>query len=168
MPESIQHKLDRVRPPRVQITYDLELGGAVQRKSLPLVMGIMADLSGQPETALPPLKKRKFVEIDRDNINEVMAKAGTRLKLSVPDRIKGEGTLPVELSFSTIDDFGPLSIVQQVEQLRELYEQRQRLSDLLTKLDGNDELEKQLTAASDDELKEIKQLSAGTPADATA
>jgi type VI secretion system ImpB/VipA family protein len=166
MAESIQHKLDRVRPPRVQITYDLELGGAVQRKSLPLVVGIMADLSGTPETPLPALKKRKFVEIDRDNINEVMAKAGTRLQISVPNRLTGEGNLPLELSFSSMDDFGPLSIVQQVEALRALYEQRQRLSDLLTKLDGNEELEKQLTDASEDELKEIKQLSAGAPAEA--
>lgn len=168
MKESIQHKLDRVRPPRVQITYDLELGGAVQRKSLPLVVGIMADLSGHPAEPLPPLKKRKFVEIDRDNINEVMAKSGTRLQISVPNRITGEGNLPVELAFGTIDDFGPLSIVHQVEQLRALYEQRQRLSDLLTKLDGNDELERSLTAASEDELKEIKQLSAGEPAEPTA
>lgn len=166
MAESIQHKLDRVRPPRVQITYDLELGGAVQRKSLPLVVGIMADLSGNPETPLPPLKKRKFVEIDRDNINEVMAKAGTRLQISVPNRLTGEGNLPLELSFASMDDFGPLSIVQQVDALRELYEQRQRLSDLLTKLDGNDELEAQLSGASEDELKEIKQLSAGAPAEA--
>jgi type VI secretion system ImpB/VipA family protein len=166
MAESIQHKLDRVRPPRVQITYDLELGGAVQRKSLPLVVGIMADLSGNPETPLPPLKKRKFVEIDRDNINEVMAKAGTRLQLSVPNRLTGEGNLPLELSFGSMDDFGPLSIVQQVEALRALYEQRQRLSDLLTKLDGNDELEAQLSGASEDELKEIRQLSAGAPAEA--
>jgi type VI secretion system protein ImpB len=128
----------------------------------------MADLSGQPESPLPPLKKRKFVEIDRDNINEVMSKSGTRLKLSVPDKVKGEGTLPVELSFGNIDDFGPLSIVNQVDVLRELYEQRQRLSDLLTKLDGNDELERQLSAASEDELKEIKQLSAGEPAEASA
>ena len=168
MKESIQHKLDRVRPPRVQITYDLELGGAVQRKSLPLVVGIMADLSGQPEKALPPLKKRKFVEIDRENINEVMQKSGTRLALSVPNRITGEGNLQVELGFARIDDFGPLSIVQQVEALRTLYEQRQRLSDLLTKLDGNDELERQLSGASEDELKEIKQLSAGEPAEAKA
>lgn len=168
MKESTQHKLDRVRPPRVQITYDLELGGAVQRKSLPLVVGIMADLSGHPAEPLPPLKKRKFVEIDRDNVNEVMAKSGTRLQLSVPNRITGEGNLPVELSFGNLDDFGPLSIVHQVEQLRALYEQRQRLSDLLTKLDGNDELERSLSSASEDELKEIKQLSAGPAAEPTA
>lgn len=163
MKESIQHKLDRVRPPRVQITYDLELGGASQRKSLPLVGGILADLSGHPETALPPMKRRKFVEIDRDNFNEVLAKAAPRLALSVPNAVTGEGKLQVELRFAEMDDFGPLSLVGQVDALRRLHEQRQRLTDLLTKLDGNDELEAALQALAADttRLEEVQKLAAG-------
>ena len=160
MPESIQHKLDRVRPPRVQITYDLELGGAVERKSLPLVVGIMADLSGrkdqESQRPLDALKKRKFVEIDRDNINDIMAKAAPQVTVS-----PGEGLPPVELRFSTMEDFEPLSIVRQVEALRALYEERQQLADLLIKLDGNDELETELLGADDAKLK---QLTAGDAA----
>jgi type VI secretion system protein ImpB len=164
MKESTQHKLDRVRPPRVQITYDLELAGAVQRKSLPLVVGILADLSGHRESddSVARLKDRKFVEIDRDNFNEVMAKAGPRLALSVPNAVAGEGSLQVELKFGEIDDFEPLRIVKQVEVLSRLYEQRVRLADLLIKLDGNDDLEKALKGAQAAELEELKALSAGS------
>ena len=130
----------------------------------------MADLSGQPETALPPLKKRKFVEIDRDNLNEVLGKARPRLALSVPNAITGEGNLQVELRFQDMDDFGPLSIVQQVDALRKLFEQRQRLSDLLTKLDGNDDLDQLLqeVIANTAQLEEIKQLAAGAAEPAAA
>ena len=83
MPESIQHKLDRIRPPRVQITYDVEIGGAIQKKELPLVMGILADLSGKPEEALPKLKDRKFVEIDRDNFNDILKSITPRMTAQV-------------------------------------------------------------------------------------
>src|SRR2546421_3392469 len=86
MPESTQHKLDRVRPPRVQSTYDVEVGNAIQKKELPMVVGILADLSGQPEGALPKLKDRKFVEIDRDNFNDVLASVSPRLALRVPNK----------------------------------------------------------------------------------
>jgi len=165
MKDSTQHKVGRVRPPRVQITYDLELAGATQRKELPLVVGILADLSGHREHALAPLKKRKFVEIDRDNLNEVMGKAAPRLALSVPNAVTGEGNLQVELKFAEMDDFGPLRIIGQVDALRNLFEQRRQLADLLIKLDGNDELEKALQGAAEkDELKAIPALPA--PAEA--
>ncbi|HJZ70589.1 MAG TPA: type VI secretion system contractile sheath small subunit [Vicinamibacterales bacterium] len=159
MPESLQHKLDRVRPPRVQITYDVELGGAFQKKELPFVVGILADLSGKPTDAPPPLKERKFVEIDRDNFNDVLASISPRLALQVANKLsKSGGNQNVELNFRHIDDFGPLNMIQQVESLRKLYEIRQRLSDLLTKLDGNEKLDALLTQVGRDPegLKKVK------------
>ncbi len=159
MPESSQHKLDRVRPPRVQITYDVEVGNAIQKKELPFVMGVLADLSGKPAEAPPPLKERKFVEIDRDNFNDVLAATAPRLTLQAANKLTpAGGSLNIELKFTHVDDFGPLSVIQQVEPLRKLYEVRQRLNDLLAKLDGNDALDSLLTQAGKDpeNLKKIK------------
>jgi type VI secretion system protein ImpB len=133
--------MGRNRPPRVQITYDVEIGDAVEKKELPLVVGLMADLSGQPATPLPKLKERRFVEVDRDNFNEVMTKISPRLDLSVPDTFKGEGNLKVELTFNDFDQFHPEAIARQVPRLAKLLEARQQLRDLLGKLDGNDELD---------------------------
>lgn len=142
MPESTQHKLDRVRPPRVQITYDVEIGDAIVMKELPFIVGIMADLSGQPEQAPPPLKERKYVEIDRDNFNDIMKATGPRLALRVDNRLAGDGEkMSAVLNFSSLDDFSPINVLKQVEPLRELYEARTKLADLLTKLDGNDALD---------------------------
>jgi len=156
--ESTQHKLDRIRPPRVQITYDVETGGAIEQKELPFIVGIMADLSGHPAEALPKVKDRKFVEIDRDNFNDVMESIAPRLEVSVPNRLKGDGNMRLELNFRNMDDFGPLEIVKQVDQLRALHDARQRLSDLLTKLDGNEDLEELLraVAANPDNQTEIR------------
>jgi type VI secretion system protein ImpB len=141
--ESLQHKLDRVRRPRVQITYDVETGGAMQKVELPFVVGVMADLSGSPKDALKPLKERKFVPIDRDNFNDVMKRATPRLALKVPNKLTGEddSKLAVELNFSHIDDFEPTRVAQQVGPLKELLDMRQRLSQLMTKMEGNDKLE---------------------------
>ncbi len=158
MAESTQHKLDRIRPPRVQITYDVETLGASEKKELPFVVGIMSELSGTDDE-LPKLKDRKFVEIDRDNFDQVMRAIDPRLKLSVENRLPtGANTLPVELSFGNIDDFTPLKLVQQVPELRRLLEARQRLTDLLGKLDGNEDLETELTSILDkpDTLKAIQ------------
>lgn len=142
MGESIQHKLSRVRPPRVQITYDVEIGDAIQVKELPFIMGILADLSGKRAEALPQLKARKFVEIDRDNFNEVMGSINPRLALQADNKLTNDGSkLNVELRFKQIDDFEPVNVIRQVEPLRKLFEARQRLRDLLTKLDGNDDLD---------------------------
>lgn len=144
MPESTQHKLDRVRPPRVQITYDVEVGGAIQTKELPFVAGILADLFGQQEPR-QPLKERKFVQIDRDNFNEVLANVAPKLKLKVPNRLTEDGgNLSVELDFAHIDDFHPAQIVKRVEPLAKLLAARQKLIDLLAKLDGNDVLAERL------------------------
>jgi type VI secretion system protein ImpB len=140
MSESTQHKLDRVRPPRVQITYDVEVGGAIQMKELPFVVGILADLAGQ-QTDLPKLKERKFTQIDRDNFNQVLGNLAPTLKLKVPNQVKKDGSsLGVDLTFRHMDDFHPTSVVKSVPQLKALLEMRQRLVDLLTKLDGNDDL----------------------------
>ncbi len=141
MSDSLQKWMGRNRPPRVQITYDVETGGAVEKKELPLVVGLLADLSGQPLEPPPKLKDRRFVEIDRDNFNEVMAKIGPRLDLSVPDMFKGEGNLKIELNFNDFEQFHPESIARQVPRLAKLLEARQQLRDLLGKLDGNDELD---------------------------
>jgi type VI secretion system protein ImpB len=141
MSDSTQHKLDRIRPPRVQITYDVEVGGAIQTKELPLVVGILADLAGQPEEPLPRLKERKFIQIDRDNFDEVLASYQPRLKLTVANRLQQEGQpLSVQLRFERLEDFEPLQLVQRIEPLKKLLEVRQRLVDLIAKLDGNDAL----------------------------
>jgi type VI secretion system ImpB/VipA family protein len=150
MPESLQHKLDRIRPPRVQITYDVEVGGAIQKKELPFVMGILSDLSGKPVNPPAALKERKFVDIDRDNFNEVLASISPRLAIQVDTPLKDGTKQQVELSFQNIDDFGPLNIIQQVSSLKKLYEVRQRLNDLLAKLDGNEVLDAILTEAGRD------------------
>ena len=165
MPESTQHKLDRVRPPRVQITYDVEIGDAIQKKELPMVVGVMSNLSGKPEEPLAKLKDRKFVEIDRDNFNDVLESCAPRLALRVPNRLSDDDTqLNVELKFRDIEDFTPVNVLKQVEPLRKLYEARQHLVDLLTKLDGNDELDKKLQeiAGNTESLNEIKSLAGGS------
>ena len=105
---SLQHKLDRVRRPRVQITYDVETNGAMEKTELPFVVGVLADLSGQPSSPLRPLKERKAVNIDRDNFNDVLAKATPRVAMKVQNRLTDEDTkLAVELNFKTMDDFDP-------------------------------------------------------------
>jgi type VI secretion system protein ImpB len=145
MAESMQHKLDRVRRPRVQITYDVETNGAMVKTELPFVVGVMADLSGQPQNALPGMKDRKFVNIDRDNINDVLAKAGPRLAMKVQNRLTDDDTkLAVELNFQNLDDFAPERVAKQVAPLRELLDMRLRLTQLLSKMEGNDKLERLL------------------------
>lgn len=142
---STQHKLDRIRPPRVQITYDVEIGGALQAYELPFVMGILADLAGTPATPLPPLKERKFIDIDRDNLNDVMASLSAQLPLRVPNVLGGSAPdLNLLLSFNSMDDFNPVNIVGQVPVLTTLYNKRVALTDLLSKLDGNDALDAEL------------------------
>ena len=142
MSESTQHKLDRVRPPRVQITYDVEIGDAIEMKELPFVMGIMADLSGMPAEALPSVKDRKFVEIDNDNINEIMSSIKPRLAIRVDNKLTNdESQLSAELFFNNMEDFEPLNVVKQIPALAKLYEARSLIKDLLTKLDGNDALD---------------------------
>ena len=167
MSESIQHKLDRVRPPRVQITYDVEIGDAIQTKELPFIFGILADLSGKRADALPPLKQRKFVEIDRDNFNQVLASINPRLAFQADNRLNKDDTkLNVELRFSDIDDFEPTAVIKQIAPLRKLFEARLRLRDLLTKLDGNDNLDGLLrdVIENTEKQKALRQDLGGAPA----
>jgi type VI secretion system protein ImpB len=157
--ESIQHKIDRVRPPRVQITYDVEVGGAIELKELPFVVGVMGDFVGKSEEPLPAIKNRKFVEIDPDNFNQVLAGMKPRVAFSVDNKLQNDGSkVGVDLKFSNIEDFEPDNVVQQVEPLRKLVEARQRLSDLRSKMDGNDKLESMLNDIITDADKQ-KQLS---------
>lgn len=156
--ESLQHKLDRVRPPRVQITYDVELGGAIELKELPFVVGVLGDFVGKPEEPLPALKQRKFVEIDPDNFNQVMAGMKPRLAFTTENKLQDDGSkLGIELKFNSIEDFEPDNIAQQVEPLRKLVEARQKLSDLRLKMDGNEKLEGMLEdiIANADKQKEL-------------
>jgi type VI secretion system protein ImpB len=160
MSDSLQKWVGRNRPPRVQITYDVEIGNAVEKKELPFVVGILSDLSGQPVNPLPKLKERRFVEIDRDNFGDVMGKIAPRLELSVPDTFKGEGNLKVELNFTDIEGFHPDALVKQIPRLAKLLEARQQLRDLLGKLDGNDELDALLEEIVQNS-EELKALRAG-------
>jgi len=140
--ESIQHKLDRVRPPRVHITYDVEIGGAIENKELPFVLGVLGDFSGMPEEQLPRVRDRKFVDIDRDNFDQVLAAMKPRLAYRVENKLTNDGSkMGEELNFKSMDDFHPDNVVRQVEPLRKLVDARRKLSDLLSKMDGNDKLE---------------------------
>jgi type VI secretion system protein ImpB len=140
--ESLQKKVGRVRPPRVQITYDVQVGDAIEKRDLPFVVGVLADLSGMPEKPLPAIAKRKFVSIDRDNVNDVMKKIGPRLAFKVPNRLNEDDTkLNVELRFESMDDFQPAKIAQQVTPLRKLLELRNSLANLRSSLIGNEKLD---------------------------
>jgi type VI secretion system protein ImpB len=156
--ESLQHKLERVRPPRVNITYDVEVGGAIELKELPFVVGVLGDFVGKPEEPLPALKNRKFIEIDQDNFNQVLAGMKPRVAFTVDNKLQDDDSkLGVDLKFQNIEDFEPDNIVQQVEPLRRLVEARQKLSDLRSKMDGNEKLESMLEdiIANADKQKEL-------------
>lgn len=159
MAESLQHKLDRVRRPRVQITYDVETGGAQEIKELPFVVGVMADLSGQPKDAPKPLKERKFVPIDRDNFNQVLEKSAPRVALQVPNTLSEEkdSMLNVELNFKSLDDFEPAAVAKQVPALKQLLDMRDQLNQLLGKMEGNDKLAELLgdILNNNDQAKEL-------------
>ena len=142
---SMQHKLDRVRRPRVQITYDVETGGAMRKVELPFVVGVLADLSGQPSSPLRPLKERKAVNIDRDNFDDVLSKSTPRVAMKVQNRLTDEDSkLAVELNFKKMDDFDPARIAEQVPALKKLLEMRLELTQLLSKMEGNDKLDQLL------------------------
>jgi type VI secretion system protein ImpB len=158
MAESLQHTLDRVRSPRVQITYDVEVGDAIEMKEIPFVVGVLADLSGKPDEPLPKVKDRKFVEIDRDNFNQVLAGIKPRLAYRVDNKLTDDDSkMAVELRFKSLDDFHPERVAEQVTPVRKLVEARKRLSDLLAKLDGNDKLDELLqdVLASTDSIEKL-------------
>lgn len=168
---SIQHKLDRVRRPRVQITYDVETNGAMQKTELPFVVGVMADLSAQSTEPMKVLKDRPVVDIDRDNFNNVMAKAAPRVATKVQNKLTDEDTkLAVELKFKHIDDFEPGAIAAQVPALKELLDMRNRLTQLLSKMEGNDKLDQLLAdiLSNSDKAKALaKEMGIESPDDST-
>lgn len=158
--ESTQKKLSRVRPPRVQITYDVEIGDAIETKELPFVLGVLGNYSGQSKAPLPKLKERKFVQIDRDNFDDVLKGMAPRLALKVGNRLQDDGSqLGVELNFEKLEDFEPQNVAVQIEPLRKLLEARSRLADLRNKLASNDKLEELLDEIVRDteKLREISQ-----------
>lgn len=148
--ESTQHKLDRVRSPRVQITYDVEVGGAIELKELPFVVGVLGDLTGQPEQPLAKLKDRKFVEVNPDNFDSVLEGMKPHLSYSVENKLSDEPDAPnlkVDLRFTKLEDFDPQNVARQVKPLSDLLDLRTRLSDLRGSLQGNDKLEELLLEA---------------------
>jgi type VI secretion system protein ImpB len=165
---SIHDKLERVRKPRVHITYQVETEGAVVLKELPFVVGVVGDFSGNPTKPLSPLRDRKFVQIDRDNFNEVMARMSPGLNLKVENTLKGDGSqMGVQLEFKSIEDFEPARVVEQVEPLRKLLETRNKLKDLLTKVDRSEDLEALLEKVLKNQ-EDLKQLSADLGVEAPA
>jgi type VI secretion system protein ImpB len=159
--ESTQHKLDRVRSPRVQITYDVEIGGAIELKELPFVVGVLGDLTGQPEQPLARLKDRKFVEVNPDNFDTVLEGMKPHLSFAVENKLSEEPDAPnlkVDLHFKSMDDFEPENVARQVKPLKELLDLRTRLSDLRGSLQGNDKLEELLLEAvgNTDKLEKIR------------
>lgn len=140
--ESVHDKLSRVRKPRVHITYDVETEGAMVKKELPFVVGVMGDFSGNNNTDLKPLKDRRFIQIDRDNFDDVMRRMSPKLSMKVDNRLsEDDSQMAVELEFNRMEDFEPSAVVNQVEPLRELMETRNKLRDLMTKVDRSEELE---------------------------
>ena len=148
--QSAQHKLDRVRPPRVQITYDVEVGGAIEIKELPFVVGVLGDFTGNPAEPLPRLKDRKFVEVNPDNFDSVLEGMKPHLSFAVENKLSDEADAPnlkIDLKFKKLDDFEPGNVAKQVKPLKELIDLRTRLSDLRGSLQGNDKLEELLLEA---------------------
>jgi type VI secretion system protein ImpB len=142
MSASIHDKLNRVRKPRVHITYEVETEGAMIMRELPFVVGVLGDFSGDPTVPLKPLSERKFVQIDRDNFNDVMSRIGPGLNLKVDNTLAGDGSqMAVDLKFKSMDDFEPGRIVEQVPALKALMETRNKLRDLMSKVDRSEELE---------------------------
>src|SRR5579872_3786478 len=154
--QSAQHKLDRVRPPRVQITYDVEVGGAIEIKELPFVVGVLGDFTGQPQEPLPRLKDRKFVEVNPDNFDSVLEGMKPHLSFAVENKLSEDPNAPqlkVDLHFKSMDDFEPQNVAKQVKPLRELLDLRTKLADLRGSLQGNDKLEELLLDAVGDTSK---------------
>jgi type VI secretion system protein ImpB len=158
--EGTQKKLERVRPPRVNISYDVETGGAIERKELPFVMGVLADLSGQPAEALPRLKDRKFVEVTPDNFDTVLKSMKPRVAFAVENKLAPDsgGKLGIDLTFESLDDFSPEEVAKRVGPLRELLELRTKLADLRGSLQGNEKLEEilQQTLHDADAMKRLQ------------
>ena len=148
--ESVHKKLERVRPPRVHVTYDVEVGDAIEVKELPFVMGVFGDFTGQPEQPLPKIRERRFVEVNPDNFDSVLESMKPHLAFSVENKLSEDasaGQLKVDLHFKSLEDFDPEQVARQVKPLRELLELRTKLTDLKGNLQGNDKLDELLVDA---------------------
>jgi len=159
--QSAQHKLDRVRPPRVQITYDVEVGGAIEIKELPFVVGVLGDFTGSPEQPLPKLKDRKFVEVNPDNFDTVLEGMKPHLSFAVENKLSDDpdaAKLKVDLKFRKFEDFEPGNVAKQVKPLKEMLDLRSRLANLRSSLQGNDKLEELLLEAvgNTEKLEKLK------------
>ena len=148
--ESSQKFIARNRAPRVQIEYDVELYGAEKTIQLPFVMGVLSDLSGKPETPLPAVSEREFLEIDVDNFDDRLKSMKPRVAFQVPNSLTGEGNLNVELSFESMDDFSPAAVARKVNSLNKLLQARTQLSNLLTYMDGKSGAEELIANALND------------------
>jgi type VI secretion system protein ImpB len=154
--QSTQHKLDRVRPPRVHVTYDVEVGDAIELKELPFVMGVLGDFTGQPTEPLARLRDRKFVEVNPDNFDSVLEGMKPHLAFTVENKLSEDSNAPqlkIDLNFKSMDDFAPDNVARQVKPLKELMDLRTKLSDLRGSLQGNDKLEELLLDAVGDKDK---------------
>jgi len=156
---SVHDKLNRVRKPRVHITYDVETGGAAIELELPFIVGVMGDFAGDPSEPLKPLAERKFTQIDRDNFNDVMARVAPGLNMKVENTLAGDGSeMGVNLKFRSMDDFEPARVAEQVPALKAMMETRAKLRDLMSKVDNSEKLEELLDEVLQDEAK-LKSLS---------
>ncbi len=156
MADSTQKKLDRVRPPRVAISYEVDTGGAIEKKELPFLMGVMGDFSGQPTEPLARLKDRKFVDVTPDNFDDVLASMKPHLAFTVDNKLSEDADAPklaVDLNFRSMDDFSPDAVARQVKPLRELLELRTQLADLRGSLQTNEKLDEVLQATLGDKEK---------------
>ena len=156
MADSTQKKLERVRPPRIQISYEVETGGAIEMKELPFLMGVLGDFTGQPTEPLAKLKDRKFVEVTPDNFDDVLASMKPHLAFTVENKLSDEADAPklgIDLNFRSLDDFSPEGVARQVKPLRELLELRTQLADLRGSLQTNDKLDEVLQATLGDAAK---------------
>jgi type VI secretion system protein ImpB len=163
--ESSQKFIARNRAPRVQIEYDLETNGAMQKKQIPFVMGVLADLSGKSAEDLPAIEQRKALEIDMDNFDSRLKAMKPRVTFAVPNKLTGEGQLSVDLTFERMEDFSPAEIAKKVEPLAKLLEARTQLSNLLTYMDGKAGAEKLISKALQDPALLQSLASAPKPAE---
>jgi len=159
--QSVHQKLERVRPPRVHVTYDVEVGDAIEMKELPFVMGVLADLSGQPEQPLPRLKDRRVVEVTPDNFDAVLESMKPHVSFSVENKLSEDpeaGQLKVDLRFKSLEDFEPEQVARQVKPLKELLDLRTKLGDLRGSLQGNEKLDDMLLKAvsNTEELEKLR------------
>jgi type VI secretion system protein ImpB len=160
MSGSVHDKLNRVRKPRVHITYDVETEGAAIERELPFIVGVMGDFAGDPTEPLKPLAERKFTQIDRDNFNDVMARIAPGLQMKVENTLAGDGSeMAVNLKFRSIEDFEPARVAEQVPALKALMETRAKLRDMMSKVDNSQQLEELLDEVLQDDAK-LKALSA--------